>query len=82
VIISKVPMMHFEQMLAMNIDRWRGQVELPPAKPEDIAQLAAQPVKVGANEGKLYEFVGAKKRQAVAMAWVGGELWFAREPFK
>jgi hypothetical protein len=57
-----------------NINRWRGQVELPPIP--DVNAANGEPVTVAGDEGRLFDFQGPKNRILVAMVPHAGQLWF------
>jgi hypothetical protein len=57
-----------------NINRWRGQVELPPV--QDVNAANGEPVGVSGEQGHLYDFQGPKNRIVVAMVPHAGQLWF------
>ena len=57
-----------------NINRWRGQVELPPV--QDVNAANGEPVGVSGEAGHLYDFQGPKNRIVVAMVPHAGQLWF------
>ncbi|WP_428940784.1 hypothetical protein [Fontivita pretiosa] len=57
-----------------NINRWRGQVGLPPIKqgdPQPVEQLT-----VGGADAAKYDLVGPNKRMLVAVVAKGPDLWF------
>jgi len=60
-----------------NVNRWRGQIGLPPASDAEVA-AAAQPGKVGADAGQLYRFDSADGQKAVVALMVpkAGSTWF------
>lgn len=65
--------------LNANINRWRGQVQLPPLDEAGIKQQM-QKVTIGGHEGMLVELAGPDRAsgQAIlgAVVNVGGEQWF------
>jgi len=59
-----------------NINRWRGQVGLPPIKqgdPQPVEQLT-----VGGADAARYDLVGPNRRMLVAVVAKGPDLWFFR----
>jgi hypothetical protein len=70
--------------LKMNVNRWRGQVHLPPT--DDISQEKAEPVSFPQGPGVLRDFSGPESegngrlRQLVAMTQFPGSqtIWFFR----
>jgi hypothetical protein len=60
-----------------NVNRWRGQIGLPPI---DGAALAAarKPVKTGAGAVSLYDFTGGDKRLIAGLTLVDGNSWFVK----
>jgi hypothetical protein len=65
--------------LTANVNRWRGQIGLPPASEADI-QAAAKPGKVGADEAQRFVLVspdGAKSTDAFLVP-KNGSTWFCK----
>jgi hypothetical protein len=61
-----------------NVNRWRGQIALPPVGEADLAGVRTK-VRSGAGELFVYDFTstGAKKTRLVAgMIQVSGTMWF------
>jgi hypothetical protein len=58
--------------LAGNINRWRGQVELPPLE----GAPAGETLKLPAGEGTLYTLEGPQRAQLVAHLPAPGANWF------
>jgi hypothetical protein len=75
-IVPKFPKMAMNDKLS-NINRWRGQVQLPPLDNAD--PQAPAKVIVGGDEADLYDFTGPVTpgtRLLVAVAPQGETLWF------
>jgi hypothetical protein len=70
---------NFGGMLA-NINRWRGDVGLPPI--DDASKVTETPIKVGSASGQLVDFNGPGKdgatptRSLVARCTQGDSVWF------
>jgi hypothetical protein len=85
VIISKLRVNGFGTMLA-NVNRWRGEVGLPPSADEHNEQFAQSQI-AGAN-AIVFDFDGSKaagvgaavapKRSYVAMLAKGADVWFVK----
>lgn len=64
-----------------NVNRWRGQIGLPPVPPEDLDKLA-QPVEIAGQPGQLYDQSGTvaasgdKTRILAAILRREGTAWF------
>ena len=64
-----------------NVNRWRGQVGLPPVSEEEMAKLA-QPVQIGAQTAQLYDQAGQapgsgeSSRILAALLRRNGVAWF------
>jgi hypothetical protein len=56
-----------------NWNRWRGEIGLAPTEADKIS---SEPVKVGADDAKLYDMTGEQLRTVVAMLPRGGSTWF------
>lgn len=77
---SEVTAFAFPNVAAMadplgNVNRWRGQIELPPITAEALAAETEAMALLG-EEGKYFEFVGPTKTTYVAMATVEDRVWF------
>jgi hypothetical protein len=75
VIVSKFGLSRFGSMLD-NVNRWRGEVGLPPTDDENKENVQAAQV-AGANT-LLFEFPGADRRSYVAMLVKGRDVWFVK----
>lgn len=64
-----------------NVNRWRGQIGLPPVGETDLAKLS-EPAQIGGQEGKLYDMggqnadSGEKTRMLAAILRRGDTAWF------
>ena len=64
-----------------NVNRWRGQIKLPPVT---AAEITSQTISIGGNQAKLYDMTSAepippsqrKTRVIAASALVDGNSWF------
>ena len=77
VVVSRFP--QGSGTFVMNVNRWRKQVGLPDVQAADPSMGTA--VKVGAEQGRLYDFVGdeatkPRLRQMVAIVNKSGMDWF------
>ena len=63
--------------LTANVNRWRGQIGLPPASPDEIAGSAAT-VKVGGLDSQRFVMVSADGKKSVdaVMTSKDGATWF------
>lgn len=75
VIISKFTAGGFGTPLD-NINRWRRMVGLPPVEKE--SDQPSDPLKVGGNDGQIYDMTGAEKRLRIGLVQVGEQVWFFR----
>ncbi len=79
VIVSKLRLNGFGSMLA-NVNRWRGEVGLPPSTDEKNESL--QEVQVGGSPCIVFDFAGPEsadaKRSNVAMLVKGADVWFVK----
>ena len=65
--------------LAMNVDRWRGQIGLPPATPEDLKNV--RETTVGGIKSPYVDLIGPKKdgdqvRMLAAIVTQGDTTWY------
>lgn len=58
-----------------NVNRWRGEVELPPATEQEITN-ALQPVAIGGAAGHIIELAGPTRRTIAAFVPRGEATWF------
>ncbi len=58
-----------------NVNRWRGQVGLPPVTAEELPKLA-QTVEIARQQAQLYEQAGPTNRILAAVLRRGGIAWF------
>jgi len=63
--------------LTANVNRWRGQIGLPPASPDEIAD-SAQRVKVGSLDSQRFVLTSADGKKSVdaVMTSKDGATWF------
>jgi hypothetical protein len=63
-----------------NVNRWRGQIGLPPIDEAARVQMR-KGVNSTAGEVSLYDFAGegaAKQRMIAGLLFVGGQSWFVK----
>ena len=72
-IVSKLPGDRFGNMV-QNINRWRGEVGLPPVT--DEGQQPVRKITLAGREAALLNFDAADKSSVVALAPLGREAWF------
>jgi hypothetical protein len=58
-----------------NVNRWRGQVGLPPATDEDSEKLAEK-IEVAGQPGELFDLAGTSQRIVGAILHQGDTAWF------
>jgi hypothetical protein len=75
VMVSKFGLSRFGSMLD-NVNRWRGEVGLPPTDDENKENVSAAQV-AGANT-LLFDFAGPDRRSNVAMLVKGRDVWFVK----
>jgi hypothetical protein len=63
---------------AGNVNRWRGQVGLKDLSSAEIAKLTPREIKVDAETGKSYEFIGTQKAMLLVLIHRGGQTWFVK----
>jgi hypothetical protein len=61
----------------INVNRWRGQVGLPPVKLEDLRQMA-KPVDMAGDQGIQFDVAGESLRILVTMLPHDRAIWFFR----
>ena len=80
--ITRMSRSGFEQMKLMNINRWRGQVGLPPVNDPNMDQFKT--IRIAGREGLSLDLTGPTpqggKPQRLKVAWFaeGDDLWFVR----
>ena len=75
IIVMRFPSVTFTNDPLGNINRWRGQVGLEPAK--EIAQQKSAKIKIGAEDGTAFDMPGkAPNRLVVAMLPRGEDIWY------
>ena len=62
--------------LLPNINRWRGQINLPPLEPESLGNVTRQLDLDDEWKGILADMTGGQSRVLVAIVSVGEETWF------
>ncbi len=62
--------------LGDNINRWRGQIGLPPL--EDPASVEPKLVDTPVGKAKVYRFEGDDKASIIALVELGEQTWFFR----
>lgn len=62
--------------LLPNVNRWRGQIELPPMESELLDDVTRQLDLDGERKGVLVDMTGGQSRVLVAVVPVGEETWF------
>ena len=80
--ITVVALPAFAGDLMSNVNRWRGQLHLPEATPEDLTK-EVKPISIDGAKGSYIELVGPADpapRQSIigAMAAVGEQVWFVK----
>jgi hypothetical protein len=75
VIVTKFAVDRFGSMLN-NINRWRGEVGLPPTADEFKENF--RELKIADLSGIVFDFQGEAKRSSVAMFRKGGDMWFVK----
>ena len=60
-----------------NVNRWRGQVGLPPLEEAGLASVRTK-VKSGAGAISLYDFKGDESRMVAGLLSAGGSTWFVK----
>jgi hypothetical protein len=61
-----------------NVNRWRGQVGLPPFDGEGELAAGSVKVKTGAGEAVVVDFSGSGTRLLAAVLGRKGETWFVK----
>jgi hypothetical protein len=80
--ITVIPLSGQAGSLLDNVNRWRGQIQLPPVAEAELAK-SLRPISVGSLPGQFVELLGpesATPRQAIlgAIAVSGGQTWFVK----
>jgi len=73
--VSVVPLPGMAGGDSANLNRWRGQVGLSAATPDEL-EKSAESVQVGDQSGKLYDIVGDSKRILGVIDERNGMTWF------
>jgi hypothetical protein len=62
--------------LLANVNRWRGEVGLPPVEEKDLASLPTRKIRVGADQATGLDLSGPKGRSLVVWFERDGSTWF------
>jgi hypothetical protein len=61
--------------LLANVNRWRGQIGLPPIE-RDEAERQAEPIDVGQGKGSYIRLVGPERSILAVLYSAGNSIWF------